>query len=275
MPIDPVAGAIGGQFLGTALGGYSARQGAKIDTRAKLGQESQLYDRAMDRGLTPQEYYGSPAPGNPSSSGAGQIIGNQANAMSAQLTQATIQSKEREKDRQNAKEIAGIQAGVQTAGQENQAQIEANKLALQKQQFTQIALKESAAKLKINEQELKAAVNNVTTSSPKWHLMLKNLSMGPDNMWVQSYIEHTGINPITDPEAFRKLPKSEREKFLLGFLAYASHTNKEAAGIISLLGLDKVDHQGAPLLGAQNPPRPPQETIYSNPFFTIRRDKKP
>lgn len=274
MPLDPASGAIAGQFVGAALGGHTARQGAKIDTRAKLGQEATLYDRAMDRGLTPQEYYGSAAPGNPSSSGAGQVIGNQANAMSAQMSQAAIQSKEREKDRQNAKEIAGIQAGVQTAGQENQAQIEANKLALQKQQFTQIALKESAAKLKLNEQQVKSAINNVVTSAPKWHLMLKNLSMGPDNMWVQSYIEHTGINPITDPESFKKLPKSEREKFLLGFLAYASHTNKEAAGIISLLGLDKVDHQGTPMLGATNG-RPQQETVYSNPFFTIRRDKKP
>lgn len=275
MAIDPVLGAVGGQVLGAALGGPIAKRGASIDSRAKLGQEAELYSRAQERGLTPQEYYGSPAPGNPSSSGAGQVIGNQANAMSSQMSQAMLQSKEREKDRQNAKEIAGIQAGVQTAGQENQAQIAANKLALEKQQFSEIALKESAAKLKINEQQLSKAVNEAVTSSPKWQLMLKNLSMGPDNMWVQSYLEHTGINPITDPEAFKKLPKEERKKFLLGFLAYGSHTQKEAAGIGSLLGMtdSNTEHQGIPLLGAQNKKKEPKwEKTHSNPFFTIRKN---
>lgn len=289
MPIVTAAAiGVGGQVLGGLMGKKSgksnAKYGAKVDYEKDMKTEATLWERAQQRGLTAQEYYGSGAPGSATgSSGSAQVIGNQQNAMAQQMgeigTKLGFQAQENQKDRDNAKDIAAMQTGVQTRGQDVQAEIERNKLALENRKFTEIALRESASKLRLQEPQIAKAVNEVTTSSPKWEMMMKNLTMGPDNMWVQSYIEHTGINPITDPESFRKLPKEERKKFLLGFLAYGSGTQKEMLGLGSLLGItDTTGETRAqpPLLGAGNPANPNKkpnwETQHKNPFFTIKKN---
>lgn len=275
---EAVAGAVGGAILGGVTGDWASERGASRDYDYSLKKEDALYARAQERGLTPQEYYGSNAPGSANVSGSGQVLGNSLNTGIAAGTQAAMQAREKEKDRENAKEIAEIQAGATMRGQDTQAQIAANQLALENRKFTEIALRESASKLNLQEQQIAIAVNEVTTSSPKWEMMMKNLTMGPDNMWVQSYIEHTGINPITDPESFKKLPKEERKKFLLGFLAYGSATQKEMMGISSLLGITETTGETRdkpPLLGAGNPStgaKPNWETTHKNPFFTIRKN---
>lgn len=276
---EAVAGAVGGAILGGVTGDWASERGAERDVEYGLKKEQELYARAQERGLTPQEYYGSGAPGSANVSGSGQVIGNSLNATMAKGVDAAIASTERDKDRQNAKEIAEIQAGVTTRGQDTQAQIAANALALENRKFNEIALRESASKLNLQEQQIAKAINEVTTSSPKWEMMMKNLTMGPDNMWVQSYIEHTGINPITDPEGFKKLPQEERKKFLLGFLAYGSNTQKEMMGLSSLFGITETTGESRakpPLLGAGNPATPNKkpnwETKHKNPFFTIRKN---
>lgn len=278
--IEGVAGGIGGSILGS----HAARQGASMDYRYGLKKEAALWDRAQERGLTPQEYYGSPAPGGAAnfSSGGGQIIGNQAGQMAQQALQLGQQQRENEKNRQTqlaqtqiqsdtAKYVADTQAGTQKRGQDINREVADRAYNLDERKFQEVTLRESASNLNVKEQQIAKAVNEVITSSPKWLMMMKNLTMGSENMWVQSYIEHTGINPITDPESFKKLPKSEREKFLLGFLAFGSSTTKEVSGISALLGLDRYENEPRPpSLGAGDKGGEWKEH-YKNPWFTIRK----
>ena len=227
-------GGIPGAVVGGVLGNEFARQGAGIGTRQSLGYEAEMWKRAQDRGLTPQEYYGSPAPGASPNAGGGQVIGNQAAQLSSQSMQLAQQASENQKNRDNALEIARIQSGDKRYGHDIQAEIAANILSLDREKWQQMQ-KQVAMDLKISEQKLKQEINNVVTSAPEFVMRKISLQMGPDNEWVQAYKAHHGIDPINNPEDFKKMSHQERADFLMGFIAYKSHFMKEASGLADLL----------------------------------------
>lgn len=217
-----------GGVVGSVFGNRSARSGAKIDTREKLRQESELYSRAEERGLTPQEYYGSPAPGNPSSSGAGQVIGNQTSKMMSDAMSTQLQISENEKNRQNAKDIANIQAGTATRGQDITASVAREKIALEIRKHEEIGLKKSAADLRISAVDLKQRLNKLVTDSPGFLREMKRLGMGTENMYVETVLRDAGI---TDFAQIPAMSPSARQKLMARMLAGSSAIAKNMAAL--------------------------------------------
>lgn len=246
--IEGLGGAIGGSLLGAS----NARTGARIDTRAKLGQEQKLWERAQSRGLTPQEYYGSPAPGNPSSSGAAQVIGNQANQMTSQAMQLGTQVRENEKDRQNALRIEEIRAGVQERGQDLQFETALRSYNLQATQYFETTVPQIAANIKKTEQETAVLINDAITSTPKFVEMMKLLSMGPDNVYVAAVLEAAGVKTIDD---IGNLPKAEQQKILAQMLTGKSTIAREAAGFTGQIDdfVDSIIDTAVSLLPGSGP----------------------
>jgi hypothetical protein len=235
--LDKIGEAVLGSATGSLFGGINARRGARIDTAQKLGQESTLYARAMARGLTPQEYYGSPAPGNPSSSGAGQVIGNQAAQTSAQMMQLGQQARENQKDRDNAIEIEKIRAGVHERGQDMQFESALRDYYLRATEYFESKAPQIAANIEKTQRETAVLVNQVTTSSPRFVKMMKLLSMGPDNVYVAGVLEAAGVKTIDD---IGKMTKEEQQKIFAAMLAGKSWIAREAAGYKGEIG-DFVD----------------------------------
>ena len=237
-----IGGAIGGAVLGSVTGERAAKHGASIDKRSKLRTEEALWGRAQERGLTPQEYYGSSAPGGAmGASGAGQVLGNSMNQQSAAMSQAAQQTSENEKDRVNAKEIAQIQAGTQTRGQDITAgttqrgqditaNTQSNILNFQKKNYLQIQVPQAAANLNKTTQEVNKIINEVATSTPKFIKMLKVMTMGSDNSYGLAIQNMLGID-ISDPKQMESLSPDMRRKLLAGLLSGSSTAAKELSGI--------------------------------------------
>lgn len=250
MPFAAIGGAIGGQILGSMAGNYAARSGAGIDRGSKLKHEAALWGRAQERGITAQEYYGSPAPGGPTgSSGAAQVMGNSQNAMAAELGKQQQQSSENQKDRDNQKEIAQIQAGTQTRGQDITAGTASNILDFQKANYLQTTLPQAAKNLQKSEQEVLKLINEVATSNPKFIKMLKIMTMGSDNSYGLAIQNMLGID-ISDPKQMQSLSADMRRKLLAGLLSGGSTAAKELAGFAGSIEqwLDTMAQGGASLI---------------------------
>ena len=56
-----VGSAVGGAVLGGSIGQKAASSGSKRGFKYYRKQDQYDWDRAVERGLTPQEFYGSPA----------------------------------------------------------------------------------------------------------------------------------------------------------------------------------------------------------------------
>ncbi len=289
-----IGGASGG-WAGAAAGGFAGgmtpntnydkvsrdevRMGHSEDTRSFKERDKYSWNQAQARGLNVSEYYGSSASGGSSSSGGAQVLGNSQDKANQLKMQQSQETNERQKDRltqiaqtkmqtDTQKQVAEIQTGTTKRGQDITQSTAANVLQLSRDQYN-TAKEKVAAELKISEQKLITAINETLTSAPKWQLMMKRLTMGPDNIYVEAYIKTTGIDP-TQEGAFNKLNDQQKKKFLDGLIAYKSRTAGEISGIARLFGLDNPSetHTGIPTLGAGNKKK---REIYSNPFFKIHR----
>lgn len=273
MPWSSIGAAVGGKILGSAFGRHDAKSGAQIDQRYSRRMENDRWDDAQDRGLTAQEYYGSSAPGGPGSSGAGQVIGNQGDKMAQQMSAISQETKERDKDRkvqilgqQNQLEIAKTQAGETRHSTDTNAQTAAKALAVKKDELESVIKPKAAAELNISRAAFEQKLNEVITSQPQWHLMMKRLTMGPDNLFVEAYIKSTGIDP-TEDDAFNNIPAAKRKAFLDGLIAYKSSTAGEISGLARYFNLNEGSNPSNP----KNSLGKPGKTVHKNPLFTIKK----
>ncbi len=213
------------------------RMGHEEDTKSFKDRAQYSWDQAKERGLTPQEFYGSSAAGGSSSSGGAQVLGNsqdKANQINQQQHQET---KERNKDRMTQLKVAQIGAGnvqLQTdttkRGQDFTYDIQQKNYQLAQQKLQQIELPKLKAELKISSQQFKQMTNQIATSTPKFMLYMKKLSMGVDNMMVE-FLQHSFGIDITDPKSVQGMSPSRRAAFINATAAINSSVFKEAAGI--------------------------------------------
>ncbi len=241
------------------------RYGHEQDNVYSLGKEAELFRRSEDRGLTPQEYYGSAAPGASGPSGGAQVLGNMRSRRDTQRSQATAMLGNAAAERTTKLQIAKIQsetqlksaeissgtqrystdvsAKTQTRSQDLQNAIANKNWKLAKQRLETIETPKLIQELKISRQQFKKLTNEIATSTPKFQLYMKKLSMGVDNMMVE-FLQHAFGVDITDPKSVQRMSLSQRAAFLQQTAGINSHAFKEAAGIG--MAADKV---GSDILG--------------------------
>ncbi len=226
--------------------------GHKLDNQYRSLAESAQWDKAEERGLTPQEYYGSGASGAPSVSGGATVLGNNQTALDSQRIQASTQMRNAAAERANKLlqtkiqsdtqiKSAQISAGAttrgqditqttQTRGQDLQNAIATKNYALAKKRLDTIETPKLLQELKISAQQFKKLTNEIATSKPKFMLYMKKLSMGVDNMMVE-FLQHAYGVDITDPKSVQAMTQQQRAAFLQHAAAINSSVFKQAAGL--------------------------------------------
>ena len=251
-------GSVGGFFLGGPLGSEiggslggaidanqadprgDTKKGLEYENEAYLAREKALWKRGQRRGLTPQEYYGSPAPGVGGPSAVGVALGNQANARQMQARSTGVQAFENALNRKTQLGIAKIQADAQVKSAETSAGatkgaaniqaeaqkfIAANRLKLDEKTY-QMNMQLAASKMKIEKQQLEKLVNETATSDPQFVKMMKQLSMGVENMLTEYFQRHHGIS-LYDPESFTNLEEAKRKQLLTAMIAMRANLMSE------------------------------------------------
>ena len=226
-------------LLGRDRAGYDLRKGHSLDNKYKLELENRLWNRGQRRGLTPQEYYGSPVAGQSGPSGGASVLGNNTKAQMEMQSQAAASSKTAllgykaqidtaKIQKQSAETVARIQAGVQERGQDVQADIAANILAQDKRRLEEIDIPQATALLNLTKQQYETERNKTVTSSAKFQKEMKQMSMGPANLLVELTLRHHGIS-LAD-KSFENLSEKKRKEILDELMAMASKVYIEGKG---------------------------------------------
>ena len=239
-----------------SMGYEMANLGHGLDQKHYLEREAELWKRGQARGLTPQEYYGSAAPGVGGPSGAANVLGNMAtqtgvarsqimanlgNAMAERALQKRGQDIDLEKTKIMAgaqKESAGISAEASVYSAEIQKQIADNRLKFDDRTYWNVSLPGATLNMQKTRKETEHIINNIATSDPKFVKAIKLLSMGPENMAASMVVNAAGID-ITSPESLQNVPKEKRRDVLATMLAVGSFSRKEAEGIFQLIYEDR------------------------------------
>ena len=218
------------------------------------------WQQAQKRGLTAQEFYGSPVPGgSPGGSGA-QTLGNAASQgeIAAQGRAAAAYNAGADRavalsQQQTQKDVAMINAeaqmysadraaGVQTRGQDIQKEIADRTFSLDEKRL-EAELKQRAMDLKISYQELRHKINQVATSTPEFLTAMKQLSMGPANLLTELTLRHHNISLSDDN--FNNLSETERKRIIdeivaLGANSYVEWQGVETVGVNALKEANKI-----------------------------------
>lgn len=243
------------------------KNGVILGNQLDLANQKEMFDyridRAMGNGLTAWEAFLGPAGGGGGgTTGSGAQLGNggsQAVQQSRMLNQQLI---ENQKDRQNqvnlaqiqgqtARDVAKINQDSTLGASEISAEasryaadlknaIESGKLKLDQRNFEEVIIPQAAAQLDITKKELEKKINEVATSTPEWQTMMKKLSMGAENLYIEYVIQLTGIDP-TKPETVKNASETARKRFTSLLAAFSSKAFSEAAGLSEFLG----EHAGA------------------------------
>jgi hypothetical protein len=214
------------------------------------GRAEYDWRKAQKRGLTPQEFYGSPAAGQTPQSGATQTLGNAASQENITRQQIGADVGMQMAQLGNQVDIAEIGADAQkySADQNLKAaeissgrHLEGTKYAADKafegimekiqfdeMVFKKVTLPQAAKVLRKTEQEIQKLINDVATSDPAFVRMLKLMTMGPDN--VLSLVMSSGVTDISDPEQLKALDHKQRAVLIEGMMAINSRVGKELAG---------------------------------------------
>ena len=205
-------------------------------------QENWDWRKAEDRGLTPQEYYGSAAAGGSAPSGATQTLGNAATQIDVQKRQAasnafsqayaadiSLKQTEMQTDAQKYSADKAAEATLGAAGMSRETGSEAN--ILNRERYENIDLPAARAKLKLTQAETKVRINEATTTMPKFVLALKRLSMGPDNLKAELLQNMKDVD-VTNREQIQAMSEEEREEFLAFLIANSSRSNQELEGVL-------------------------------------------
>lgn len=255
--------------------------GHQYDNRYSLQKEQSLYDRAMARGLTPQEYYGSPAPGAPGVSGGAQVLGNTANQNQIAMAQLFSEQAGKEADRQvlrrgqdTQKEIAQISAGATTGA----AQISSdaneriativNELGKKQLELKSRELEEYLLQKLKNETELNVAMVEKTLNeakfTPEFKKEITKMSMGVSNSVNLMLQKRFGVD-VSDQAEMQSLSDSEMKNMLRVFMAADSNLYSEIAGLLGAASgedeftLDPI--RGKKVVGNGKAPGGPQKGL--------------
>lgn len=258
----------GGFLGGTGFNPDVLRAGHRADNRyfkQRMLWQTPYEDRfhwnkARKRGLTPQEYYGSGAPGysSPSGpSGGAAVLGNMvssANASSKALVSSAIQGaadratelKKTEMQTEAQKYVADTQARTATGNVEKQTStqmkiaemenaIKDRKVTLDEKSYNRVTLPQAAATLQKTKQETKKLINEVATTTPAFLRSMKLLSMGPDNTIQTALLNGLKID-ITNKEQMAKLSTEEFGRLMSILFAAGSGVTKNVHGVAGLVG---------------------------------------
>ena len=223
--------------------------GNDLDIRNQKEMFDYRINQGISSGMTPYEMFMGPAAGaGGGTTGSGQTLGNSAQQQNAvrQKAQADMAAQQRNIMAQGAiqleqtrmqtdaqRDVAAIQAGTQTRGQDIQKEIADNVLSLNQRELEEIKIPQAAAQLGLTKQQLQSEINKTATSTPKFQKEMKQLSMGPANLLVELTMRDMGISLADD--SFMKLSESQRKKFLDKLVALASTMYVETSGARSLV----------------------------------------
>ena len=245
--LSSVASGFGRAVLGRAFSRGDARRGHQLDNRFSLEKEQTLYDRAMARGMTPQEYYGSSAPGTTGPSGGAQVLGNATQQSVGEAAKMAFDATQRDADRKVTMrgQDAQVEAAKYSADQSRQAtqdtvvgsvsvqqlrnMMEDRKLTILERDFEEIRLRAAAEQLELTKQEVKIATNKAATTTPKWEREMKLYSMGFDNVLQTMQLDRAGIEDLRD---ISKLSDSEYAALLQTIIGNSSTIARELKGVV-------------------------------------------
>ena len=214
---------IASTFAGAILGDEGASRGAARELRDQKHYHNFLYNKATAAGLTPYEFYNTGSAGTVGgASGQAQVMGNNWSKVGEGIRSAMLQRGLKQMDNDTARDVAQIHADASKNVAETQTQtqklIAENRLKLDRDTFLYVTLPESAAKLKLNEADLKLRLNQVATSTPRFMKFMKMLTMGVDNT-LSAFLQNMNGYNLTDPESVKKIPEKDRSKILSMLLA--------------------------------------------------------
>ena len=209
--------------LGYQYQGSQARKGMRYDRR----QERHFYNTARQRGLTPQEYYGSPAAGGNTTAGA-QVMGNAHSQMMGQLadSEGIMQAAQM----RNAKNIANIQkdATLGAAGKSADAQVRIEQI---KDNFRRDQLGMDRGTYQDRKQ---VTANEAANSMPEWVRRQVILKMGPDNMIIGALADKYNLD-LSSAKSIQNAPDSVLVEFFKEVLKQTAKTGREAEGIKKII----------------------------------------
>lgn len=257
-----------GQGAGSAagakvFGGVSAKKSKRLGRYGLLNEfkyglvKSDRYNwkMAQERGLTPQEYYGSPVPGGQTGYGPqGATLGNAgaqeglqqsqiaANAITAGMQQQTqlgvakIQADAQKYSADKSAEATTGAATISSAASMYKADIEAaiaaNRLEFDEKTYRTIALPGAQAQLEVTRKQAQKLINEIATSDPKFVEAMKMLSMGTDNMVATMLAQSEGVKKPSD---ILKFDVEKRKAIIAMMIAASSNTRKEVEGLWTLV----------------------------------------
>lgn len=207
--------------------------GSERDMSLFKRQHKFKYRFGRRKGLTPVELLGngggmSGQPGTANTS----VLGNQQTQLIAQQQgfkqQAGLELAKTKMQTDAQRDIAEMQTGATTRGQDIQKQI-ADRIADMNNQRLQADLKQAAKQLDISHQELLYKTNKVATSSKEFQLLLKQLSMGPANLLVELTMRHHGIS-LSDNK-FQNMSAQQRKRIIDEIVALSANSYVELSGV--------------------------------------------
>lgn len=234
--------------------GNGARRGAKRDYRYYKKRDAYDWARARERGLSPQEFYGSPAAGNTPDSANTQVLGNQSTALMQMAGQLGSEAVQKAKDRKNAKEIAKIQseATMYAADQSRQASqdqvvgniavqelqnvVQNRQIDLKERELEEISLKAAEQNIQLTKKQIQLAANEIANTAPDWVKKRIIMQMGVDNSLQTFILARHKIN-LSKPEDIQNMTDEQYQEVLTTLLGYNSAIGKELRG----LGLSAKD----------------------------------
>jgi len=223
--IKPVLGAVAGGFVNSYFEKKSQRD---------------KYGFLESKGLTPQEIAGSSG-SSASSSGVGNVLGNQ----QAELTRIREQQAYDEKQRNLDRAVAVRSQDMNLASAEASAAPMHGRNAIDRNRLDLI--------------DVPQASQDLITSSPEFRLRQLQMQMGPDNVYAEGLLKRYGLS-LNDDSIAKASPETWNA-FVRDFQSYRSQVATEAAGAATALGsgaggLSAGLEKGASVLGGFNPLRP-------------------
>jgi len=210
-----IAGAVGGQLLGGALDRHN-------DARARRDE----WNFYRERGATLPEIMGAGGVGTGSSTGS-TVLGNQAAELTRIREAQNYDREQRELDRAVAMrgQDAGLAAAETSAGasiysSNTQARTAAARLALERDQYENIALPQG--------------LNDIATSTPDWKRQQLLAQMGVDNAIATAILGAKGID-IMDPDTLSNMSTSEFRDLIRDIYGYQSTVFRESAGAATVI----------------------------------------
>lgn len=242
------AGAVVDNILGNGGPDYTDAVASGSNMNFKKFKRAHRYKWRFGtkKGLTDVEILGNGAgmSGQPSGTEA-TILGNQAGAAALQERQQRLQygqmALERQTELEKSEIAADAQRDVAKIHRDGVAETNAtkelianNQLALDKTKLTQVVIPQLMSDLRLQEQQIKEAMNKVITSSPKYQLKTIILKMGVENS-IQTLVLGKHRLDLSDPKSLASLTDEEYSAALSALLAVSSPLPKTAMSVQGLV----------------------------------------